>query len=103
MHISISHVLTFLAVVQLGSMTAAALKLRYAVSTVSEHISSLERQLGCQLVERRAEGCVPTPRGRRVQHVAEELVKSHETLLTVAREGCCGRPRPSSSRSGAVR
>ena len=52
---------TFLAVHRLGSFTAAARQLRLSQSTVTTHIRSLERRLGRELFERRAQGVTPLP------------------------------------------
>lgn len=50
---------TFLAVHRLGSFTAAARRLSLSQSTVTTHIRALERRLGRELFERRAQGVTP--------------------------------------------
>jgi DNA-binding transcriptional LysR family regulator len=53
----------FGAVVQHGSIRAAADALHVAQSAVSRQLQSLEQELDVQLIERRARGIVPTPAG----------------------------------------
>jgi len=53
----------FGAVVQHGSIRAAADALHIAQSAVSRQLQSLEQELDVQLIERRARGIAPTPAG----------------------------------------
>jgi DNA-binding transcriptional LysR family regulator len=53
----------FGAVVQHGSIRAAADALHVAQSAVSRQLQSLEQELDVQLIERRARGIAPTPAG----------------------------------------
>src|SRR5258708_19556898 len=53
----------FGAVVQHGSIRAAADALHVAQSAVSRQLQALEQELDVQLIERRARGFVPTPAG----------------------------------------
>lgn len=53
----------FGAVVQHGSIRAAAEALHVAQSAVSRQLQSLEQELDVQLIERRARGILPTPAG----------------------------------------
>jgi DNA-binding transcriptional LysR family regulator len=53
----------FGAVVQHGSIRAAAEALHVAQSAVSRQLQSLEQELDVQLIERRARGIAPTPAG----------------------------------------
>lgn len=53
----------FGAVVQHGSIRAAAEALHVAQSAVSRQLQSLEQELGVSLIERRARGILPTPAG----------------------------------------
>lgn len=80
-HLSITHLATFLAVVQYGSMTTAAIALTYSLSTVSAHVTQLERQLRARLLRRSADGCEPTPVGREVADRAAELIDLHAEIL----------------------
>ncbi|MEM9460150.1 MAG: LysR family transcriptional regulator [Myxococcota bacterium] len=54
----------FLAVVEAGSLNAAATALGMSQPTVGRRLSALEERLGTILVERGPAGCVPTKRGR---------------------------------------
>ena len=54
----------FLAVVEAGSLNAAAASLGMSQPTVGRRLSALEERLGAILVERGPAGCVPTKRGR---------------------------------------
>lgn len=82
-HLSITHLTTFVAVVQYGSMSAAAIALTYSLSTVSTHITQLERQLRTRLLERGPDGSAPTPAGRTLADRAAELLDLHDELLQV--------------------
>lgn len=53
----------FLAVPELGTITAAAEREHIAASAVSKRISDLEAALRAQLLERSNKGIVPTPAG----------------------------------------
>lgn len=87
-HLSITHLTTFVAVVQYGSMSAAAIALTYSLSTVSTHVTQLERQLRTRLLERGPDGCAPTPAGRTLAHRAADLLDLHDEILQV------GTPEP---------
>src|SRR6185295_19644482 len=55
-----SLVRSFLAVVDAGSVTAAAKRLGATQPTLSRHVAELEAQLGAPLFERTGRGVVPT-------------------------------------------
>lgn len=93
-HLSITHLATFLAVVQHGSMTTAAIALTYSLSTVSSHVTHLERQLRIRLLRRTAEGCEPTVAGRQVADKAAELLEVHRELLASVEPRPIGPPNP---------
>jgi LysR family transcriptional regulator (chromosome initiation inhibitor) len=78
---------SFVAVIEHGSVTAAARHLRYSTSSVSMHMSSLERGLGSQLV-RRVEGCyVPTEAGRYILHLSRQVLEGYGRLHDVKING----------------
>lgn len=81
MHLSITHLATFLAVVHHGSMTSAAMELNYSLSTVSAHVTRLERQLRTRLLRRGTDGCEPTPAGQALAERAAELLSIHDGIL----------------------
>ncbi len=84
MHLSITHLVTFSAVVQYGSMTTAAIALTYSLSTVSAHVTHLERQLRTPLFNRGADGCEPTAAGRELVNYARDLIALHDRIVISA-------------------
>jgi DNA-binding transcriptional LysR family regulator len=68
----------FVAVVQTGSLSAAASRLGIPLPTLSRHIRSLERQLKVQLLTRSARGTKLTDAGTRLY---ERACRGIETLL----------------------
>ncbi len=63
----------FLAIVRLGSLSAAAKELHVAQSTVGRRLASLEASLGVRLLNRTPEGYLPTLAGQDVRHQAERV------------------------------
>ncbi|MGW6014379.1 LysR family transcriptional regulator [Streptomyces sp. NPDC055210] len=63
----------FLAVVDTGSMTAAAARVHVAQPSVSRQLRSLERELGAELLRRTSTGVQLTAAGRRFVPVARDL------------------------------
>lgn len=57
---------SFVAVVNTGSLTAAARAIKTTQPTVGRHIRALEKQLGETLFERRPDGLLPTVRGTEI-------------------------------------
>ena len=57
---------SFVAVLQTGSLTAAARQLNTTQPTVGRHIRALERQLGETLFDRHPDGLVPTARATEI-------------------------------------
>ena len=53
----------FLAIVEAGSMTAAAQRCHLTLAAVSARMRAMEASSGTLLLERRARGVVPTPAG----------------------------------------
>lgn len=84
MHVDIGRSRLLAAVARYGSMTAAADKLAYTPSAVSQQIRKLETELGLQVLARHAKGVDLTDAGRAVvEHVAgieRELAALHERL-----------------------
>src|SRR6516162_5882605 len=68
----------FVAVVQVGSLSAAATRLGIPLPTLSRRIRDLERQLKVQLLERSARGAKLTDAGTRLY---EQAGRGIETLL----------------------
>jgi DNA-binding transcriptional LysR family regulator len=64
----------FRAVVQSGSINRAAARLGYTPSAVSQHVSTLQRETGLTLIERRGRGIVPTAAGLAVADRASRVL-----------------------------
>ncbi|RDG36075.1 LysR family transcriptional regulator [Streptomyces corynorhini] len=78
----------FLAVVDTGSMTAAAVRVHVAQPSISRQLRSLERELGAELLRRTSSGVRLTAAGRRFVPVARDLTlraaRGTELLQAVA-------------------
>ncbi len=74
---------TFVTVADCGSFSAAASRLGYTQSAVSQHIAALEGDLGTPLLRRRP--VVPTPAGERLlEHAGPILLRldaAHDSLV----------------------
>lgn len=68
---------TFVSVVDKGGFTVAAEPLHLAQSTVSAHLSRLETDLGCQLLQRGQKAAVPTPAGERLLIHARQMLRQN--------------------------
>lgn len=88
--VQLTHLATFVAVVEHGSMTTASSALPCAISTVSAHVAHLERRLDVLLLQRGTDGCTPTPAGRLVAERAAEILALHTRLVADARAGSAG-------------
>ena len=76
----------FLAVCQEGTMSKAADVLHVTQPTLSRQIADLERELGCELLERHSRSVTPTERGLYLRRRAEELVGlADQTVADLAR------------------
>lgn len=84
MRYSLDEIETFLAVMELGTVTAAAARLNLAKSVVSKRISDLEAALGAALFRRNAGRIVPTDSAfalaERLRPALAELVAAAESL-----------------------
>jgi DNA-binding transcriptional LysR family regulator len=94
------------AVVETGSVAAAAIRLNYTPSAVSQQMSTLERETGVQLLERVGRGVRPTEAALLLcEHTARVFasIKDAEDALIALRAGHSGRLRlgafPSASSS----
>ena len=84
------------AVVDTGSVSAAAASLSYTPSAVSQHVSALERETGAVLLERAGRGVRPTDAGLLLsEHASRVLaaVQEAEEALAALRSGHIGRIR----------
>jgi DNA-binding transcriptional LysR family regulator len=83
---------SFVAIVEHGLVTIAARHLRYSPSSVSTHLSSLERGLGSQLV-RRVDGIyVPTEVGRYILRLSRQVLEGYGRLYDVKINGIPDEP-----------
>jgi DNA-binding transcriptional LysR family regulator len=94
------------AVVETGSVAAAAIRLNYTPSAVSQQMSTLERETGVQLLERVGRGVRPTEAALLLcEHTSRVFasIKDAEDALVALRAGQSGRLRlgsfPSASSS----
>lgn len=75
---------TFLTVVETGSISAAAGRLGYVQSSVSEQLRRLEVDLGVTLLTRTSTGVSPTSDGQRLVPAAERVLATVDDLRTAA-------------------
>ena len=87
---------SFLAVLDAGSLTAAARRTRAQQPTLSRHIAELETQLGAPLFERTGRGVTPTAAALAIAAAARQM---EEGALAIAR----GLARSRSATRGSVR
>ncbi len=85
-HIQVAHLQTFVVVASTGSVTKAARHLRYAPSTVSTHVSKLERWLGIRLLRREDGKFVPTKKGKQIVRIASGVFDQLEDLEAIERD-----------------
>lgn len=71
-------------VVQLGSFTAAALKLHTVQSAITKRVQELESELGVSLFDRTDRNPQPTDRGWEVAEYAKRLIDLRDEVLDVA-------------------
>lgn len=84
----IRRMLALVEVARAGSLTAAAARLNYTVSAVSQQIGQLEDEAGQPLIERRPRGVTLTEAGQAVVRHAEQIERAvqaaHEELEEIA-------------------
>lgn len=71
----------FLAVLEAGSLSAAAIRLGAQQPTLSRQISALEAQLGAPLFERTGRGVAPTPLALEIAQAARHMAEGAEGVL----------------------
>src|SRR5438067_6621926 len=77
----------FVAVVRSGSLSAAAVKLRVPLATLSRRVRQFERELNVQLLERSARGTKLTDAGTLLyEHASRGVEALREGELTVKRD-----------------
>lgn len=75
----------FLAVTETGSFSRAAQRLYISQSSVSKHISQMEKDLGFQLLERTTRSVQLTPQGKIIFDVLQGEIKTWSDALEAAR------------------
>ncbi|MEM9203870.1 MAG: LysR family transcriptional regulator [Actinomycetota bacterium] len=71
---------TYAAIVEHGSLAAAANRLHVTPSTVTARLQTLERELGQSLINRSKTGAVPTAAGTRISHNVQTIVALWEQV-----------------------
>lgn len=82
----LSRYAVFMEVVSTGSFTAAARQLGYTQSAVSQTVKSLEREVGCTLLERGKDGVTPTKDGRQFLPFFQAIARDESALDEKTRE-----------------
>ena len=67
---------TYVCIVEVGNLSAAAEFLRVSQPTVSRRLQLLERSLGCKLLVRNNQALIVTDEGRRCLELARQVVAS---------------------------
>ena len=75
---------TFLAVLQHGSLSAAARELGLTQPTVGRHVDALEQALGSELFTRSPQGLLPTEAALAIRPYAAQLASTAASLLRTA-------------------
>lgn len=82
--VNLLHLRTLLEVTRLGSFAAAATRLGYTASAVSQQMAALERDTGVELFHRSARSVVPTEAALTMVRHASKVLTDVETLLAAA-------------------
>lgn len=85
--INLNRLTTFVAVVEAGSLTAAAERLGLAKSMVSKHMQLLEQEIGVGLLLRSTRRLSLTEAGRAFYASSKQLLKAAELAIEQARSG----------------
>jgi len=84
--LNLTHLRTFVAVIQEGHVTRAAERLHISQPTASHHLRALEEQLGLPLFTRSFRGLTPTAAGARLAVGATKLLGASIELSSLASE-----------------
>lgn len=82
--VNLLHLKTLLEVTRLGSFAAAANRLGYTASAVSQQMSALERDTGVELFHRSARSVVPTDAALTMARHASKVLTDVEALMAAA-------------------
>lgn len=86
MKLQFDNILTFIAVVEEGTISAASRKLRKSQSTVSTAIQNLESDLGFELFIREKNKVYLTDKGERFFHLSNPLGKRYSEMMFAAKQ-----------------
>jgi DNA-binding transcriptional LysR family regulator len=78
------HLRAFLAVAEYGGFSAAAARLGYAQSSVSDQVRALERELGVSVLLRTHTGTELTEAGTRIRAYAQQIIDIEAQMLRTA-------------------
>ena len=84
------HLKTLVEVLRQGSFAAAAVRLGYTASAVSQQISALEKDTGTRLFERSARTAVPTEAAAVMARHAAKILTDMDALLAAAARSAAG-------------
>ncbi|MCA4131291.1 LysR family transcriptional regulator [Arthrobacter sp. M4] len=82
--VNLLHLRTLMEVTRLGSFAAAAARLGYTASAVSQQMAALERDTGVELFHRSARSAVPTDAAQTMTRHASKVLTDVEALLAAA-------------------
>lgn len=82
--VNVEALATFVAILEEGSLVAAAERLHVTPSTITARLQTLEREIGHPLVHRSKSGATPTPVGRRIRRNAETMLALWEQTRRTA-------------------
>ncbi|HEX8406526.1 MAG TPA: LysR family transcriptional regulator [Duganella sp.] len=85
--VNLNRLITFVAVVEAGTLTAAAARLGLAKSMVSKHMQLLEAEIGVGLLLRSTRRLSLTEAGRAFYAASRQLLQSAEQAIEQARTG----------------
>jgi DNA-binding transcriptional LysR family regulator len=82
----IDELIVFAAIMDAGSLAAAARRLRRSPPAITRALAALEGRVGTRLFQRTSRQLSPTPAGRRMATQARELLGGYEQALGSAKE-----------------
>src|ERR671914_373036 len=100
MAITMTQLRSFLAVVETGSVTAAAEELYVTQPSVSAAVSALSKEVGADLTVRLGRSVEPSAAGKAFAPYAAHVIGLLDQGGRAAREGVAGGPRPGGGRGG---
>jgi DNA-binding transcriptional LysR family regulator len=84
-HMDLRHARTFVTIAELGTVSAAALRLRIAQPALSRQLEALERELGLLLFDRVGRRLVLTGAGEQLVRECRDLLNAADTVAERAR------------------